>query len=332
MPNRAKKRLLYRTADFYGITQKTLRFLCLILIFMPICNTGQVQSYETDQYSNRLVPIKDSLAIMDARVNQTIATVAREWRGARNDQKFARKVYKRLGGLHWVDKIERYAMKSKKIEKLPQHRRQSIFSGFPVWATRVNFFFGVGRTIRVADVLIGSDKFGHFFSQGLKYYRRRQNNWDIERVMNRGAYTERWIFGYLTTGIYSNADLVANYEGMLFYEGLFNDGVVAKKKAIIRWGAQGPVIQREFTWADHITDYWDEALNPSAWTPSIKKRIIPKIKRLCPEYRKDPSLFRVEKDKALWDRYAFIGLKDARANRVDQICACAESGQITPDG
>ena len=39
--------------------------------------------------------------------------------------------------------------------------------------------------------------------------------------MRRSVTTERGVFGALTTGIYSNADLVANYEGYRFYRGLF---------------------------------------------------------------------------------------------------------------
>jgi len=38
----------------------------------------------------------------------------------------------------------------------------------------------LGRTIRLAGSLTGSDKLGHFFSQGLKYYRSHLEGWSEE--------------------------------------------------------------------------------------------------------------------------------------------------------
>ena len=46
-----------------------------------------------------------------------------------------------------------------------------------------------------------------------------------ERLLQKGWFAERWIFGELTTGVFSNADLVANYEGWRFYQSLFKDNV-----------------------------------------------------------------------------------------------------------
>ncbi len=61
------------------------------------------------------------------------------------------------------------------------------------------------------------------------------------------------LFG--ATGSYSNADLVANYEGYRFYRSLFDDDVISGKTAILRWENNRWVIQREFDWADHVNEY-----------------------------------------------------------------------------
>ena len=70
-----------------------------------------------------------------------------------------------------------------------------------------------------------------------------------QEAAERSAYTERAIFGQMTTGSYSNADLVANYEGHRFYRSLFEDNIVPGKPAILRWENDAWVIQRPYTWA-----------------------------------------------------------------------------------
>jgi hypothetical protein len=222
-----------------------------------------------------------------------------------------------------VDRIERFVMHSPEIDKLPQYRWQSVYRGAPILARRVNFLFGVGATIRLAGSLVGSDKLGHFFSQGLKYYRSHLDGWSESRIAGRGRFNERWLFGQLTTSIYSNADLVSNWEGYLFYRGLFEDGIVAGKPALVRFEKGGARLARAFTWSDHVNDYWDEALLPSYWSPALERAMKPRVEALCPDYERVPSAFVPRDEAALTERYAGIGLRLAPQNRIDHVCASA---------
>jgi len=299
----------------------------LLAALIGLVAVGPARGYETDQYSNRLMSLVDSTEELDARVNETLERIAREWEGSGDRLGFATAVYQELGGLHWVDRIERYAMKSDQIDKLPQSRGESIYAGAPIWARRVNWVFGVGRTISLADSRIGSDKLGHFFSQGLKYYRSHLAGWSEERVARRGSFNERWLFGQLTTSVYSNADLVANWEGYRFYRSLFEDDVVPGKPRIVSFRGRGARIVRPFTWRDHVNDYWDEAANPSFWSPGLEKAMHEKLRELCPEYETSPESFLPRNEAELERRYAKIGLRPALENRLDYVCADAE-----PDG
>ncbi|MCH8256843.1 MAG: hypothetical protein IIA75_02905, partial [Proteobacteria bacterium] len=153
-----------------AILMCTRRLLLLLLLTGLASN---LLAYESDQHSNRRAIVSDSIGVMDRKVNDTIAQIVRNWRRKRQDNKaFARAIYHELGGLYWADKIERWAARTDLVEKYPQTRRHSIYRGMPIWATRVNFVFGVGRSFKVNAVMVGSDKFGHFFSQGYKYYKR----------------------------------------------------------------------------------------------------------------------------------------------------------------
>ena len=285
--------------------------------------------YETDQYTHRLQPIADAQPTLERIVNQALVHVASEWRGGADRYGFTLAVFNELGGRYWVDRIERLAIQSPEIEHLPQFRHHSIYDGLPFSARRVSFVFGVGRTFKLAGVLTGSDKLGHFFSQGKKYYMSRLAGWREEHILGRGTFNERWLFGQLTTSIYSNADLVANYEGYRFYRSLFEDAVVPGKSAIVRFAGDRARIQRAFSWSDHVNDYWDEALNPSHMSPAMAKSIQQAILRVCPDYERAPEVFRVRDAAALSARYAGIGLKPAPENSVPAVCATAAAVAAT---
>lgn len=284
-------------------------------------------AYETDQYSHRLVEIADSRPILSELVNQALADVVEEWRGPPDPLRFARRVYAKLGGLHWVDRIERQAMRDPRVERLPQTRYRSIFRGAPVSATRVNFFFGIGRTLNLAGSLVGSDKLGHFFSQGFKYYRRHRAGWSEDELLARGRYAERWLFGQLTTGVFSNADLVANYEGYLFYRSLFEDDIVPGKPAIIEWLGSGARLRRPFDWRDHVNAYWDEALNPGLYDGLLKHRVLGHLAELCESYSETPEAFVAPDDAELAERYALLRLRDASRYRLDHLCVEQRAAQ-----
>ncbi|MBJ39312.1 MAG: hypothetical protein CMD83_12750 [Gammaproteobacteria bacterium] len=291
-----------------------------VCLCLALCVSGGF-AYESDQYLYRTAEVADSLPLMDARVNDALVQIAATWSGPRDDARFARAVYRELGGLYWVDHIERWANANPAIRKYPQTRFRSVYRGMPIWATRVNYLFGVARSMRVGGVRVGTDKFGHFFSQGLKYYKRHKRGWSDERVFGRGAFAERWIFGKLTTGVYANADLVANYEGMRFYASLFEDDVRSGKPALVGWSEDGPVIARPFTWTDHVTDYWDEALNPGPMVPALEKRLHARMLGLCDAARAVPAAYSSPEDDALWERYEKIGLKDARHMQFTSVCS-----------
>lgn len=295
--------------------QPAMHFIVFLFLLVTAV---EASAYESDQYTNRLQPVADSLVVMDKAVNDAIEKILRS--SPNSQGAVAKAIYHEIGGLYWADKIERWAAKSPEVEKYDHTRYESIYRGMPFWATRVNFVFGIGLSFRINDVMVGSDKLGHFFSQGYKYFRRELRDEPRERILAKGRFAERWIWGLLTTGVYSNADLVANYEGWQFYQSLFNDDVVPGKKSILVLQQGKYVQQRAFTWADHINDYWDEALNPSYNVESLNKRLRQSIMALCPVYFSSPEHFEVKDDELLWARYNDIGLRDNRRNRFDIMC------------
>ena len=211
-------------------------------------------------------------------------------------------------------------MDSSEVERLDTPPHDSIYSGHPIYATRVAGMFGVGPTLKINHVLVGTDKLGHFLSQGRKFYRRWVKLGDESKAAEHSAYTERAIFGQMTTGSYSNADLVANYEGFLFYRSLFEDDVVPGKPAILECEQGRWIMQRPFDWADHVNDYWDEALNINHYDALLYTRMKTRLLTFCDNYREHPELYVVQDEDALKDRYQDLQLRETSELRLDKLC------------
>ncbi len=277
-------------------------------------------AYETDQFTNRVDELRDSTEVLNREVNRTIADIVADWGKGHDEMAMVDAIYRKIGGLHWVDRLERWAIKSPEVDKLETPRYGSIYSGLPIWSVRVTWFFGIGKTIRVNDELIGSDKIGHFLSQGRKFYRRYRRLGSESQAAEWSAYTERALFGQMTTGSYSNADLVANYEGHRFYRSLFEDDIVPDKPAILRWEGDAWIIQRDFDWADHVNAFWDEALNVNHYDWLLYQRMRRRMVSICDQYWAAPELYVLHDEEALWERYAHLELRETRGMRLDGLC------------
>jgi hypothetical protein len=265
--------------------------------------------------------IEDSTALMNKRVTLAIADTITPWEGPRDQMKVVNGIFKRIGGRHWVDKLERYAMNSDEIERLDTPKHESIYRGHPFWATRVAGFYGVGGTLKINQTLVGTDKIGHFLSQGRKFYRRMLRMESESAAAEQSAFTERALFGQMSTGSYSNADLVANYEGYRFYRSLFEDGVVPGKPAILAWEDDHWKMQRPFDWADHVNDYWDEALNINHYDQLLYPHMKERFMTYCDDYRLAPDLYEVRDDEeALKQRYKHLQLRDTSELRLANLC------------
>jgi len=303
------------------------QLLISLLIFIAPSFGG---AYETDQFNNRLQSIEDSTAILNKQVTLAIVETITAWRGPRDEMKVVNGVYRKIGGRHWVDKLERYAMDSSEIDRLDTPAHDSIYSGHPIWATRVAALFGVGATLKINNTLVGTDKFGHFLSQGRKFYRRMVRMEDESQAAEQSAYTERALFGQMTTGSYSNADLVANYEGYLFYRSLFEDNIIEGKSAILTWENDHWKMQRPFDWADHVNDYWDEALNINHYDQLLYPHMKTRLLTFCEDFLEAPQLFEVHNEDALKYRYRNLQLRDTSELRLDSLCLQKdENGLVT---
>jgi hypothetical protein len=77
--------------------------------------------------------------------------------------------------------------------------------------------------IKVGGLVIGVDKLEHMFGYGRKYFNRHYlEGMDLKRVLELGAAAEKLYLGgnVLATGVFTYADLAANFNGMRFWNHL----------------------------------------------------------------------------------------------------------------
>lgn len=185
--------------------------------------------------------------------------------------------------------------------------KQSIYRTAPV------NYLTISETVRLYGVEFGTDKIAHFFQQGYSYYKifqraRAKNISDRDarqKAVGWGKLTENTYYGTLVGGVYSNADLAANFAGMKFYENLTHEiNLGGRTKApilIVRgglWAFNESAGATEDLLEPFITEHFNEARNPSVYFNVFNFRsVIRKIVRTqaCPQWRaRFPELTRTE--------------------------------------
>lgn len=294
-----------------------MRFILLLLFTV----SNPLQAYETDQYSSLFHELPDSTQKLDRVVNDVIKNAAFIYEGERDEAKFFELIKDALNARQlekWVNDHTEIASWNIPLE--------SVYKTTAWFDSPIIRFKGLADTFSLNGVHIGSDKMSHFFGVGGIYFNKVvvKKTDSLEEAIAYGDWTERAQWGELTTNVFSNADLVVNYEGYLFFKSLFEDDVIPGKKAIISWEGDRPVVNRAFTFRDHVNDFWSEALLPNWYQISIRGKVRGVLGRYCydPRYIANPERFFSKEESQLFKRYKQLNLHlKAMAFRLDHICS-----------
>ncbi len=196
-------------------------WFCLVLAAVP------ASAFETDQYLAASADLADAAPVINEFINHNAELVLERvnHRGGRVAcEELPPKIYRRLFRNMLSSRLRRFVKTSERIDRFPgdhvsgfQYNRQSIYRrpSFP-------FVVPLSRTIRVGDVHFGIDKFGHIFGFGRRYYgryhRHLRNGMNEEEALRKvvgwGMMMERYFVGGIADGVFSYADLEANYQGL----------------------------------------------------------------------------------------------------------------------
>ena len=160
--------------------------------------------------------------------------------------------------------------------------------------------------VNINGHLVGLDKMGHFFAEGWQYFELIQyDDYTIDQALEWGKQQEAGKFGYTTTGIFSFADLVANFNGWRFWNKVLLKEDDPLKGAIANFLSR-PYITCEiqiitsiktkkivkaweyntrFDLSDYVDGAWDEGINCNSYEdPIIEEKVTLRIKNVNPDF------------------------------------------------
>jgi hypothetical protein len=159
--------------------------------------------------------------------------------------------------------------------------------------------------VNIDGYLIGLDKVGHFFAEGWRYFELTNDGYDIDQALEWGRLQEAGKFGYSTTGIFSFADLTANFNGWRFWNNvllkeddplkgmlanLFNSSYVSCDIQIVDSIKSRKIVKAweynaRFDLSDYIDGAWDEGNNCNSYDdPIIEEKVMSRIAEVDPEF------------------------------------------------
>jgi hypothetical protein len=161
--------------------------------------------------------------------------------------------------------------------------------------------------VNINGHLIGLEKAGHFFAEGWQYFEFTHFDGEkIEYALNWGKQQEAGKFGYFTTGIFSWADLAANFNGWRFWNkvllkqddplkgffgNLFNRPYISCDIQIIASIKNRKIVRawefnNHFDLSDYIDGAWDEGNNCNSYAdPIIENKVMSRIRDIDPEFK-----------------------------------------------
>ena len=249
---------------------------------------------ETDQFLAMDVELDDSAEAL----NDYLTVQAEDFlkkknarrRPAETPEKLTQQYYFYIfKGLH-ASRLRAWLIHSEDLDRHPgtsvtyfEYLRMSVFGmrSFP-------FILPMARTIRVGDVHLGLDKMGHFFGFGRRsfkhYLRLRERGYTDEeaqeKVILHGYLMERYFVGNLVDGIFSYADLEANYQGMMMARE-FSQGENPYFKFVDgQW-----ILTRPIDILPFITPDFDETYNRSHYIGRRKAKVFKVLRQdYCQKY------------------------------------------------
>jgi hypothetical protein len=349
------------------VNRQTFNRVAVLVAAACCCASGAALAKELDQFSDRRAVLryyaggyrqiagapgpKQIDAVLDGRMNQLLDQLLQQLRrdAPASDADRDRLVRDTFQHSLLAELITPYEEWVKHEAPIPlfKVRDKGIFGHAVDYDDmRMTWYIELSPIVQAGGVLMGIDKLGHFLAQGFRYYEESRRlrmlpartRYDAIRAL--GHRQETGQLGIATGGVYSFADLAANWDGMLFFMALFRDVDVEGEQHAKYFEQDTTQVYRrvrDFHWTEWTTPDWDEVLNPAhAQQPTLYRKVVDNLWRqpapapgkrlsICESYRSDPAGFLgASRPLRAPSRYAL----PARANAVApyaidvrQICA-----------
>jgi hypothetical protein len=249
------------------VCKRSRHILIWIGIVILIAGRVNVHATEVDSYTFTEFIREDATSEINQEINQLIESALDEANreGVREPEELYSIIHKYLGGFI-ITRLEEILEEKDDGRILRIDIRDSIYSGmWALWAPSLMLSQKIGGVFKIGEFIVGTDKLGHFISQGYTYFKTGcLKDEGIEKAMLYGINSESTYFGFAATGVFSYGDLVANFQGMRFWNDLLRrhpDILGARQTPYLKeinglWTLVTPVDIRRY-----IDAGWDERIN-----------------------------------------------------------------------
>ncbi|OUR94164.1 hypothetical protein A9Q84_17835 [Halobacteriovorax marinus] len=250
-------------------------FLC---IFISL--SFNLQASELDSLTRRYEPLKDSTDFFNAEINSRILRVVakankKDLNGESCNPKSLLKSTRNIlvagiSGMYIFSPLQKIVDSKKSVgfERLRTKHKESIYRFIKFYQKPVLKAFPLSPIIKINDVIIGGDKFSHFFNLGYEYFSKLQKGKKtLIEMLEHSRSVEEHFWGGPTTSVISMGDLSTNYQGLRFFGHLTGVGIdpltgEANSKNPIVTCVDGEFVQsRLFDLRSYVDHAWDEGIN-----------------------------------------------------------------------
>jgi hypothetical protein len=271
------------------------------LAYLLICTPLKALALETDNYLAWRVELKDSSKkinhFLKNQINQSLIRINNKSHPQRCLD-VTREIASNFRALLVHDNpVEKWLLRNlNKEEFYPHHLffvEESIFRNpYRIYIPE----FGLAPNVQINGINLGMDKLTHWSSTGRRYFNiyiaaKNAGKTELEATVmaiDYGIMDELSLHGYWASGVFSFADLEANYQGLLFYKKFCFDRkntylkLTPEKKWIL---VDSPKIE------EYVNPYWDETFNTSHFISENWKKVAPVLKEnYCNLIRSDEVL------------------------------------------
>lgn len=261
----------------------------LALVLATCLLVGPAHASETDSYSGRSSTLADATPELNRRVNKSLDWAAvrasRQNAGGTCDSGILLDRIKAYTVAWLVSPLETDALFAPGFPRTRVSMSESIFRHFSFWETPQMWTIPLtlSSLIRMGEHFVGTDKLGHFFSEGWSYYTLiHHDGRSLNDALHWGIETEETYFGLASNGIKSYGDLLVNYQGLRFWEEAAGYYFTCEDGTWQR--------TRDFDFRRYLDAGWDEAVN-------------------CPEFRTEKMRQQVRHELGLRERISGVPLQ-----------------------
>ncbi len=279
----------------------------IIAAALLLAGAPRAAAMEADQFLTWGVELQDCSEALNRFLNDSIEEFLEKIneRPLRSEprEEIVRELYVYLfNGLH-SSRIRHWLAESDEVERFPpdsvsfwEYQRMSIYDdlSFP-------FILPLARTIRVGEVYCGIDQIGHFFGFGRRYYQRylrhvsqgASEEYATRRAIMYGLSQETSFVGKLVDGIFSHADMEANFQGFR----MARDLAFAEPPHLVNEDGTW-LLARRVDMRDYVNPDFDESYNVNHYWGLRKRNTLRTVremycdKRWLPDVQKRFALYK----------------------------------------